>query len=500
MNRLFVLAVALVSLAAQAADTWSTPFSGVRRLHRTTSNPFNINVLEVDLTVPGVRFEATATGQRKRRTSDFAKLIGAQAAINADFFSYTTYATGGLAAGAGAKWPDTNDNPGKGTFAFSNGMRVELKPEAPVITFDPSWMRGVVSGHPMVLTNGVVVSDAAIGAHCTARHPRTAIGISADSKKVWLAVIDGRQTASIGMTCSDIGHLMKGLGAVNALSLDGGGSSAMYLAGTGVVNRPSDGSERVVGNHLALFAPTSSSTGELKGIIYEDPDTTKRLAGVTVKTSSGATDVTDATGLYSFIVPNGTYTITATKSGWQPASVTRTTIAGNVIWGSMGLKKAVGPTDLDGDGVADAMDNCPEVPNADQKNTDGDADGDACDGDDDGDGRFDEDDNCPLVKNVDQKDSNGDGVGDACEGVSAGGGAAGGGAGAGGGSAGEVGGGSGAGGGAAGGGAASGGGSGATSNGGGSGDPQQPPKRGCSVAPGAVALLGAVVLLRRRRR
>ena len=44
------------------------------------------------------------------------------------------------------------------------------------------------------------------------------------------------------------------LGAADAVNLDGGGISTMWLAGTGVVNNPSDGSQRVVANHLAIRA------------------------------------------------------------------------------------------------------------------------------------------------------------------------------------------------------------------------------------------------------
>lgn len=74
-------------------------------------------------------------------------------------------------------------------------------------------------------------------------------------------------------------------------------------------------------------------------------------------------------------------------------------------------------SDRDGDGVADASDNCPDVPNADQTNTDGLADGgDACDNDDDEDGVGDAGDNCPLVVNPEQTNTDGatDG-GDACD-------------------------------------------------------------------------------------
>lgn len=77
---------------------------------------------------------------------------------------------------------------------------------------------------------------------------------------------------------------------------------------------------------------------------------------------------------------------------------------------------AVGFTvDRDDDGIANAYDNCIDVTNPDQTDSDADTQGDVCDTDDDGDGVADVDDNCPLVANVDQQDSNSDGLGDACD-------------------------------------------------------------------------------------
>ncbi len=75
--------------------------------------------------------------------------------------------------------------------------------------------------------------------------------------------------------------------------------------------------------------------------------------------------------------------------------------------------------DFDGDGIADALDNCPSVPNPDQTDSDGDGLGDACDPTDnndvDGDGIPNATDNCPFVANPDQTDTDGDGIGDACD-------------------------------------------------------------------------------------
>jgi hypothetical protein len=93
--------------------------------------------------------------------------------------------------------------------------------------------------------------------------------------------------------------------------------------------------------------------------------------------------------------------------------------------------------DLDGDGIPNEKDNCPLVPNTDQKNTTNELHalylsdpvkyasykdipvsplGDACNPDIDGDGIPNEKDNCPTVYNPDQADVNKNGIGDACEG------------------------------------------------------------------------------------
>lgn len=71
--------------------------------------------------------------------------------------------------------------------------------------------------------------------------------------------------------------------------------------------------------------------------------------------------------------------------------------------------------DSDGDGVVERRDNCVSVPNPDQRDTDGDGAGDACDPDDDDDGVADASDNCPTVANPDQANWDGDSGGNACD-------------------------------------------------------------------------------------
>jgi len=71
--------------------------------------------------------------------------------------------------------------------------------------------------------------------------------------------------------------------------------------------------------------------------------------------------------------------------------------------------------DLDGDGVQNDIDNCPNVFNPDQANFDDDSYGNACDPDDDNDEVLDSQDNCQYDFNPDQYDFDNDGVGDVCD-------------------------------------------------------------------------------------
>lgn len=74
-----------------------------------------------------------------------------------------------------------------------------------------------------------------------------------------------------------------------------------------------------------------------------------------------------------------------------------------------------GMSDSDNDGVANSKDNCENKYNPNQKDTDNDGDGDACDSDPDEDGISNADDNCPNKYNKEQKDSDNDSLGDACD-------------------------------------------------------------------------------------
>lgn len=241
----------LCALPALAADSWSDPAPGVRLLRRTTSDPQKISALEVDLCARGIALRATDEDERQRTVSSFAGLVGAKAAVNGDYFSYDDYHTSGMAIGAGTLW--NADSTSEGFVAFGQD-HAWLSPPAEDWSDPASWMHEAVGGRPQLVVDGVAGTGLADPSHCSDLNPRTAVGLSQDRRTLWMVVVDGRSSSSDGMTCDTLATLMLGLGAYNALNLDGGGSSALWTASDGVVNDPSDGSERVVANHLAVLA------------------------------------------------------------------------------------------------------------------------------------------------------------------------------------------------------------------------------------------------------
>ena len=145
---------------------------------------------------------------------------------------------------------------GRGTATLPDGDTVTLQR-----VWVPMTPQVAVGGFPMLLRDSTIVSSVETDGAVSFRgvNPRTVAGITRDRRHLLLVVIDGRQPAySVGTTTRETADLLLALGAVEALNLDGGGSTAMVVrdAVTGttrLVNRPSDAAgERPVGDALAV--------------------------------------------------------------------------------------------------------------------------------------------------------------------------------------------------------------------------------------------------------
>lgn len=125
--------------------------------------------------------------------------------------------------------------------------------------------RTTVSGNPKTVGGGQTLDTEGERGDASSRHPRTGIGYSEDGTKVIMMVVDGRSSISAGVQTSMLGDIMRYAGAWEAVNIDGGGSSTLYIEKLGVRNNCSDGNERAVGNAIfaVLEAPDDNEIAEI---------------------------------------------------------------------------------------------------------------------------------------------------------------------------------------------------------------------------------------------
>lgn len=156
------------------------------------------------------------------------------------------------AAGSARDWALRN---------LRSGVRVELRLDlSPTETeAQTEWKHAtsIVGGGPQLIKNGRVdITNAAeqiLPSFVSDYHPRTAIA-RLRSGQILLVTVDGRQAESIGMPLTMLADLLIEFGAIEAINLDGGGSTAMVIRNN-LVNKPSDASgERPVSDAILVFA------------------------------------------------------------------------------------------------------------------------------------------------------------------------------------------------------------------------------------------------------
>lgn len=155
------------------------------------------------------------------------------------------------------------------------------------LNVDFSSIRAAIGGGSVILANGELVEG---GIAPNRRYPRTAVGATRDGRIV-LMTVDGR-THSIGATHAELGAILQRYGVVNAMHMDGGGSTTMVtrsLQGVySVANTLSEGSQRRVTNALGVF--DNAPIGEMVQIVLV-PAETRAVVGVPMPATVFGTDV-----------------------------------------------------------------------------------------------------------------------------------------------------------------------------------------------------------------
>lgn len=255
MTRLRRLVLGLLGLylpfdASVCAEERTTkPYRGVVHVHRTDADQ------DYHLVAIAPRAMAVVGTEEQHAwsvVSEFARSVGAQIAINANFFSKTQSC--GVTAGEGRLWIKVYEGCPMTMAFFKDGtaaiFRGKVRKDG---VLSPSvGLVAAVSGRPRLIEDSV--PSPTVEAFASVRHPRTALGLKKDGTVVIL-VADGRRAGALGFTGPEMSEIFLHEGVVNAINLDGGGSTTLYIEKEGgLQNRPSDGHERVVVNHLGFKA------------------------------------------------------------------------------------------------------------------------------------------------------------------------------------------------------------------------------------------------------
>jgi hypothetical protein len=251
---------------------------GLDLFHGAFSEPaLELWALRVDLANPGLRVIAGPLPEggtvRALKVSSFAREYRCSAAINANPFD--------IAGKKGVFWGREGEAQTAVGLVVSGGvMTSPPDPRYDALVFYgplPGFPSENLAGRAAVISQADVFSGAgeietAVGGFYRiledgrpsaralpeqARHPRSAAGVSADGRFLYLLVIDGRRPGSAGATEAETAFIMKRLGAADALCFDGGGSSALVLRrrSVEVLNTPAHipGGERAVAACLGII-------------------------------------------------------------------------------------------------------------------------------------------------------------------------------------------------------------------------------------------------------
>ena len=289
--RLALFVVAAAWQAPAAAPVGTPLFDGVtyRQERRTdaAAEPMVVHIVTLDLTRPGVRLGVTPP-DRSRGMEYVAQTVRdalvanhAQVAVNAsyflpffggspkgdDYYPHTgePVSVSGAAMGGGRiASPVEIDQDLRVSAILCIGRRLDIRAGQRC----PAGTRDAIAAGPHLLRNGQAVPLHRALLAEGGKGPRTAFGVSADRRRAWIVVVDGRQKGySMGADNDALVTLFRDLGASDAMSFDGGGSSTLVIAqgkGATVLNRPIHtgvaGRERPVANELLVFAAPRSRT------------------------------------------------------------------------------------------------------------------------------------------------------------------------------------------------------------------------------------------------
>jgi exopolysaccharide biosynthesis protein len=216
-------------------------------------------LVEIDVRKYRKKIRIAADPAQLKKTAQFAEENQAVVAINGGFFdmknggSIDYVKVGGKTINTTQKETDRAD-----AVLMLSKKSIGIQPHS-AIDYQSSDFPDILLSGPLLVQDGRDIA-LANNPFNDNRHPRSAVALTAD-KKLILIVVDGRNSLAQGMRLDELAKILRWLGAQDAMNLDGGGSSTLFVKGStknNIVNHPSDNKtfdhegERSVANIIYL--------------------------------------------------------------------------------------------------------------------------------------------------------------------------------------------------------------------------------------------------------
>ena len=197
-----------------------------------------INYVEVDLKKLAKRVHLAADPKILKTTGTFAEENRALVAINGGFFDVKNGGAVDYIKVDGKVVNPTRNKSARADAVLTLHKKKVTIQAASLANTENSGAENVMLSGPLLVLNGEGINLDSNPFNSN-RHPRTAVAVR-KNKKLILMVVDGRNSKAHGMSLMELASVMKWLGAEDAMNLDGGGSSALYIKGKNIVSYPSD--------------------------------------------------------------------------------------------------------------------------------------------------------------------------------------------------------------------------------------------------------------------
>lgn len=244
------------------------------RRHLCTSPLMDVRVLIVDMTdknlelIPVYKLAGNVPNTSHERTTAMGLRSDAIASVNAGYYNVTsgdpnigmtnsyTEINGVHIGGASGNLTAENNRSVVGFSGLHQQIAKRIKlnssanPSTSAQAVDWDKITDAIAGRGHFITaNGVVITqdnEGTTAGHYDSSRSRTAIGFSQNPYRAFLVTVDENSAQSSGVTYTQLAQIMADFGIENSISLDGGGSTTMYVFGRGMLTRTNDGTERSV--------------------------------------------------------------------------------------------------------------------------------------------------------------------------------------------------------------------------------------------------------------